>query len=199
MFHIRHLNPQILHKRNKPPKWQALKNTGDYVQGNHRTVGNKQPSLKGLMHRNSPQDSAQNINLKSTYTICEKDPLINLKSPAKEGGNYQDFLWRQRRWKALYLQLHSILPMMALAHAILKLFPQHARGGGLTQLKTLPSATASHRWANNQPFLSLHHSTTTHYSQAGTSLTCLCTTDVAPPQQTGMCIPHRGYPLSDQL
>lgn len=51
MLPTKYFNPSILHQRNSPPKGQALKTTGDYAQENHRTVGNRETSLKGFMWR----------------------------------------------------------------------------------------------------------------------------------------------------
>lgn len=48
LCHIRHPNSLISHEKEKPPKRGALRIHGNYVQEHHRTVGNKEPTFKGL-------------------------------------------------------------------------------------------------------------------------------------------------------
>ena len=49
--HMRHTNPLMLHRREKPPKHFALKTAWEHTQRDHRTAENRKPTLKKRIHR----------------------------------------------------------------------------------------------------------------------------------------------------
>lgn len=64
-----HQGPQLLDcaQRDEPPKCLTLKTSGDYIQENHRTVVNRELTLKGLMYRVTHlRTQCKNTSLKST-------------------------------------------------------------------------------------------------------------------------------------
>lgn len=77
-LHIMYSNAWVLHCRDKPPKYLALKTNGEHIQENHKTIGNRESTFKGLVCRltYAPWGQHKSSNLKSTYTICEGYELI---------------------------------------------------------------------------------------------------------------------------
>lgn len=75
------------HWREGPPKHLALENNGEYVQENHRAVGNGEPVLEGLACR------LRDSNAKaSVWKVHKPHVNTNLKASTGEAGICQDSL-----------------------------------------------------------------------------------------------------------
>lgn len=121
MLHTKYFNPSTLHQRNSPPKCQALKNTGDHVQENHRTVGNRETSLKGFMQRLShPKTQHKTSIWKAPIPYVKKTHILTLNHLPKRQRTSRTSS-RDRHWWPPYLQPHSVLLMSAMEGNILKL------------------------------------------------------------------------------
>lgn len=82
--YIRSPNSWILHWRDQPPKHKTNR---DCVQENYRTVGNGEPTLKGMIHRLTHAGTQhKSRSLKSTWVICEGDLLIKFRICGQRAG-----------------------------------------------------------------------------------------------------------------
>lgn len=76
----RHANTQILHRRDEPLKYLALKTNQEYIQENYRPVAKEKPTLKGLAHRlTRPGNECKSSRQKSSQIIRKGDPFTNLE------------------------------------------------------------------------------------------------------------------------
>lgn len=83
MPHGRHPNTWGLRWRQEPPKYLALKNSGASIQETQMAVGNRDTTIKGLVHRVTCfRAQCQSSSLKSAFTVSKRDPFANLKEPA---------------------------------------------------------------------------------------------------------------------
>lgn len=102
VFHIRHPQPLDPAWERWAPKCYALITNRDYVQENQKCREGVHIDFLSL-------EQCKSTSVKSTWTVCERDPLANLKVLAGEVGKCWDYLWGWRYWQVPYLLMSALL------------------------------------------------------------------------------------------
>ena len=108
---IRHPNPYILHKKDKPLKRLPLKINREYIQESYRVSTNRKFILKGLIHRlTQPENQCKIFRVKSTWTTGEENKLTN-EASARDVGTSWDASWGLNHgWEPFMWYLANIGP-----------------------------------------------------------------------------------------
>ena len=139
---IRHPNPQILHKKDKPLKRLPLKINREYIQERYRDSTNRKFILKGLIHRlTQPENHCKIFGVKSTWTTGEENKLTN-ETSASDVGTSWDASWGLNHCWEPFMWFSGTLLILDLAGIILEISIKPFSTSGCAQPKTL-AASAS--------------------------------------------------------
>lgn len=116
-------DPEDWHWEDKISKHLVLKTNRDQDQEKHGTVGNRDPTLIGLVCKPMcPEIQHKSNRMKSTQNISTEDPLNKFKMASGEVGTCRDFIQKHKLWWAPFLYSYPNLlvteSVSAIFHAL---------------------------------------------------------------------------------